>query len=295
MKYARYTIAFLILVLAACNNEEDQADAFGNFEAIEVMVSAESGGQIRTFLPVEGDLLKQDQVSVSIDTTQLYLQKLALESGFSSLNSRLHTLDAQLFASQVQLDNLSREQNRIEKLLEGGAATPKQRDDIMGQVQLLEAQMAATESQKQAVFAERKTLEVKIRQVEDQLEKCTVRNPIDGTLLSKYREMGEMAVPGQPLYKMARLDELILRAYVTGRQLSTVKTGEEVKVRFDTAEGLGELRGIISWVSPSAEFTPKIIQTREERVNLVYAIKVIVPNDGRLKIGMPGEVFFLEK
>lgn len=295
MKYARYTIAFLILVLAACNNEEDQADAFGNFEAIEVMVSAESGGQIRTFLPVEGDLLKQDQVSVSIDTTQLYLQKLALESGFSSLNSRLHTLDAQLFASQVQLDNLSREQNRIEKLLEGGAATPKQRDDIMGQVQLLEAQMAATESQKQAVFAERKTLEAKIRQVEDQLEKCTVRNPIDGTLLSKYREMGEMAVPGQPLYKMARLDELILRAYVTGRQLSTVKTGEEVKVRFDTAEGLGELRGIISWVSPTAEFTPKIIQTREERVNLVYAIKVIVPNDGRLKIGMPGEVFFLEK
>ena len=195
----------------------------------------------------------------------------------------------------MQLDNLSREQNRIEKLLEGGAATPKQRDDIMGQVQLLEAQMAATESQKQAVFAERKTLEAKIRQVEDQLEKCTVRNPIDGTLLSKYREMGEMAVPGQPLYKMARLDELILRAYVTGRQLSTVKTGEEVKVRFDTAEGLGELRGIISWVSPTAEFTPKIIQTREERVNLVYAIKVIVPNDGRLKIGMPGEVFFLEK
>ena len=132
-------------------------------------------------------------------------------------------------------------------------------------------------------------------QVEDQLNKCTVRNPMDGTLLSKYREKGEMAAPGQPLYKMARLDELILRAYVTGSQLSSVKTGEEVKVRYDKADGLGELDGVVSWISPSAEFTPKIIQTREERVNLVYAIKVIVPNDGSLKIGMPGEVFFIEK
>lgn len=294
MKHAKYVLAIFILVLGACKNEDDQADAYGNFEAIEVIVSAQSGGQIRTFLPVEGELLKQDEVSVRIDSTQLYLQKLGLESGFSSLNSRLRTLDAQLFASQVQLDNLTREQHRIEKLFEGGAATSRQRDDINGQVSLLEAQMKATESQKQAVFAEKKTLELQIRQVEDQLDKCTVRNPIDGTLLSKYREQGEMAVPGQALYKMARLDELILRAYVTGRQLSSLKTGEEVKVRYDTADQLGELRGVISWISPSAEFTPKIIQTREERVNLVYAIKVIVPNDGSLKIGMPGEVFFLE-
>lgn len=284
-----------MLVLGACRQQEEQADAYGNFEAIEVMVSAESSGQIRTFIPEEGDLLERDQVAVSMDTTQLYLKKLALESSFSSLNSRIHTLDAQLFVSEVQLDNLVREQNRIRNLVEGGAATSKQLDDITGQIRLLEAQMAATESQKQAVYAERQTLQVQIMQVEDQLDKCTVRNPIDGTLLSKYREMGEMAVPGQPLYKMARLDELVLRAYVTGNQLSSVKTGEEVKVRYDAADGWGELRGTVSWISPSAEFTPKIIQTREERVNLVYAIKVIVPNDGSLKIGMPGEVFFLAK
>jgi HlyD family secretion protein len=293
MKYAIYSLAFFILVLEACSNEDDQADAYGNFEAVEVIVSAESSGQILAFMPVEGDLLKKDQVSVCIDTTQLYLKKLGLESGFSSLNSRIHTLDAQLYVSQVQLDNLIREQNRIRKLVEGGAATSKQMDDINGQVSLLEAQMAATESQKQAFFAERETLEVQISQVQDQLDKCTVRNPIDGTLLIKYKEKGELAVPGQPLYKMAPLDELILRAYVTGRQLSSVKTGEEVKVRYDTAEGLGELSGVVSWISSSAEFTPKIIQTREERVNLVYAIKVIVPNDGSLKIGMPGEVVFL--
>jgi HlyD family secretion protein len=294
MKYVKFLLPFLFIILGACRQQEEQADAFGNFEAIEVIVSAESGGQILTFLPVEGDLLKKGQVSVSIDSTQLYLKKLALESGFSSLNSRLHTLDAQLHASRVQLNNLEREQKRLTKLVEGGAATSKQLDDINGQHSLLEAQMAATESQKQAVFAERKTLEVQIRQVEDQLNKCTVRNPIDGTLLSKYREEGEMAAPGQPLYKMARLDELILRAYVTGSQLASVKIGEKVKVRYDTADGLGELSGLISWISSSAEFTPKIIQTREERVNLVYAIKVIVPNDGSLKIGMPGEVFFTE-
>jgi HlyD family secretion protein len=258
------------------------------------MVSSESSGRILSFEAMEGDLLTKDQVSVRIDTTQLYLKKLGLESGRASLSSRIRTLDAQLHASRVQLDNLVREQKRIEKLVEGGAATSKQQDDINGQVSLLEAQIAATASQKEAVFAERKTLEVQIRQVEDQLNKCAVRNPIDGTLLSKYREKGEMAAPGHVLYKMARLDVLILRAYLTGSQLSSVKIGDQVKVRYDLADGMGELDGAVSWISPSAEFTPKIIQTREERVNLVYAFKVIVPNEGSLKIGMPGEVYFQE-
>ena len=292
MKYYKHVLPFLILILGACGPQEDGADAYGNFEAIEVMVSAETSGQITAFDPVEGDLLEQGRVSVRVDTTQLHLQKLGLESGFSSLGSRIRTLDAQLHASQVQLDNLMREQKRIEKLFEGGAATSKQQDDIQGQIRLLEAQMAATASQKEAVYAERKTLEVQISQVEDKLRKCAVRNPIDGTLLTKYKEMGEMAVPGQPLYKMARMDELILRAYLSGNQLSSVKLGGRVRVSYDKTDGRGELEGLISWISPSAEFTPKIIQTREERVNLVYAIKVRVSNDGSLKIGMPGEVHF---
>jgi HlyD family secretion protein len=293
MKIITFVLSCLLIFLGACKQKDELADAYGNFEAIEIIVSAESSGRILSFPSMEGDLLTKEQVSVHIDTTQLYLQKLGLESGFASLSSRILTLDAQLEASRVQMQNLEREQKRLENLVAGGAATSKQLDDISGQVSLLEAQMAATASQKQAVFAERKTLEVQIRQLDDQLGKCAVRNPIDGTLLSKYREAGEMAAPGQPLFKMARMDELILRAYVTGKQLSSVKLGEELRVRFDSSEGLRELTGVVSWISPMAEFTPKIIQTREERVNLVYAIKVVVPNDGSLKIGMPGEVVFL--
>lgn len=292
MKYTRYLVPFLLLILVACKQQEDNSDAYGNFEAIEVIVSAESSGKIISFSPLEGDNLKQDQVAVRIDTTQLYLKKLGLESGFSSLSSRIRTLDAQLHASRVQLDNLEREQARLEKLVEGGAATSKQLDDMNGQVALLEAQMAATASQKEAVFAERRSLEVQISQVADQLIKCSVRNPMDGTLLVKYKEQGEMAVPGQPLYKMANMDELILRAYVSGNQLSSIKTGGSVSVKIDGEEDYQQITGVVSWISPRAEFTPKIIQTREERVNLVYAIKVVVPNDGSLKIGMPGEVIF---
>lgn len=292
MNYMKYLLPVLLLTLVACKQQADSSDAYGNFEAIEVIVSAESSGRILSFLPVEGATLQSGQVSVNIDTSQLYLQKLRLESGFSSLGSRIHTLDAQLHASRVQLDNLERERKRLEKLVEGGAATSKQLDDINGQVSLLEAQMAATASQKDAVFAERRTLEVQISQVEDQLVKCAIQNPIDGILLTKYKEKGEMAAPGQPLFKMANMDELILRAYVSGDQLTSVKLGEAVRVKFDQSGSLGELTGTVSWISARAEFTPKIIQTREERVNLVYAIKVVVPNDGSLKIGMPGEVTF---
>ena len=292
MNYANYIIPMLLLTLMACKQQADSADAYGNFEAIEVIVSAESSGRIISFLPVEGAALQIGQVAVNIDTTQLYLQKLSLESGFASLGSRVHTLDAQLRSSEVQMDNLIREKKRIDKLVEGGAATSKQQDDINGQVSLLEAQMAAIASQKDAVFAERLTLNAQIEQVENQINKCAVSNPINGILLSKYKEQGEMAAPGQPLFKMANMEELILRAYVSGDQLSLIKTGGSVTVSFDKEQDLQQTSGVVSWISPRAEFTPKIIQTREERVNLVYAIKVVVPNDGSLKIGMPGEVKF---
>ncbi len=292
MKYTRYCFLFLLLPFVACNQQVDTADAFGNFEAVEVMVSAESSGRIISFLPQEGAELQKDQVTVSIDTTQLYLQKVRLESGKLTLSSRISTLEAQVRASRVQLDNLEREKTRIDKLFEGGAATSKQKDDINGQVALLKAQIAATLSQESSIHAEQLTLQVQIRQVDDQIVKSAVRNPMDGILLTKYKEQGEMATPGQPLYKMANMHTLILRAYVSGNQLSSVKTGESVRVRFDGAEGFEETSGLVSWVSPRAEFTPKIIQTKEERVNLVYAIKVVVANDGRLKIGMPGEIIF---
>jgi len=275
-----------------CNSNEEQADAYGNFEAIEVMVSAESQGRIVEFNPMEGETLQKGDVTVVVDTTQLILKKKQLQSGLVSLKSRINTLDAQVRASKVQLENLNREKNRIDQLFEGGAATSKQKDDIHGQIALLDAQILATESQKSSIYAERNTLNVQIEQVEDQIRKCAVRNPFKGTLLTKYREEGEITIPGQSLYKIANMDELYLRAYVSGEQLSLIKTGQSVKVKFDAPAGREEIEGEVNWISPQAEFTPKIIQTKEERINLVYAIKVLGTNDGRLKIGMPGEVYF---
>jgi HlyD family secretion protein len=239
MKSSRLLPALLILFLIACDTKDELADAYGNFEAIEVMVSAESQGKIMAFEPEEGAALAKDQVTVVIDTAQLYLQKIQLESAQSALLTRIQTLDAQIRASQVQMNNLERERKRIDKLAEGGAATAKQQDDIQGQIALLEAQIQATGSQKSSVYAERRTLEVQIQQVDDRIAKCAVRNPVAGILLTKYKEAGEVTAPGQPLYKVANLDELILRAYVSGMQLSSVAIGQEVRVRFDGPRGRG--------------------------------------------------------
>lgn len=292
MKQVRYLVPVLFLSFSACDNNAEKADAYGNFEAIEVMVSAESSGRIIEFVSSEGEKLTVDQPVVIIDTTQLYLKKSQLESGEISIASRINTLEKQVLASRVQLANLEREKERIDRLYEGGAATSKQQDDVNGQIDLMMAQIKVTESQKSSLVAERSTLEIQVRQVEDQIRKCTVRSPLQGIMLTKFREKGEVVAPGQALFKMAHMEELILRAYVTGNQLSKVKAGAKVRVRFDVSEGLEEIEGSVRWISPQAEFTPKIIQTKEERVSLVYAIKVAVPNDGRLKIGMPGELYF---
>jgi len=292
MKRIHSYILLLFIPFLSCKSEKEEVDAYGNFEAIEVMVSAETSGLILEFPFQEGDWLKEGQLVASVDTIQLVLQREQLQSGKVSLGARIKTLDAQVQASKVQLKNLEREKERIHKLVEGGAATSKQQDDIEGQIELLMAQMVATESQKSSVYAERSTLDIQIRQVEDRIRKCSLRSPADGIILTKYKEKGELASPGQPLCKMANMDELILRAYISGRQLSLVKPGASVEVQFDAPEGMAKTSGIVSWISPSAEFTPKIIQTKEERVNLVYAIKVLVPNDGSLKIGMPGEIIF---
>ena len=292
MKYTRYLLPAIFISFLGCNNNEGQADAYGNFEAIEVIVSAEAQGRIMAFAPREGEALQQGSVIVIVDSTQLHLKKQQLQSGSVSLRSKISTLDAQVKASGVQLENMKREKRRIDKLFAGGAATSKQQDDINGQIALLEAQIVAAESQKASVFAERNTLNIQIQQVEDQIWKCAVRSPMNGIILAKYKEEGEIVAPGQSLCKMANMDHLILRAYVSGKQLSEIETGQSVKVRFDVPGGMEETTGVVNWISSQAEFTPKIIQTKEERVNLVYALKVEVPNDGKLKIGMPGELLF---
>lgn len=292
MKPNTLYILLVCIPLLSCNREAEVVDAYGNFEAVEVMLSTETGGLIMEFPLQEGDRVEKGMAVAEIDTSQLVLKRQQFQSGKASLEASIKILDARVNSSQVQLENLEREKKRIDNMFEGGAATQKQKDDIDGQLELVRSQIAATESQKFSVYAERKTLDIQISQVDDQIRRSRVKSPIDAIILTKYKEEGELASPGQALCKIANMDELILRAYLSGKQLSSVKTGQSVKVLFDVEEGLEELIGVVSWISSRAEFTPKIIQTREERVNLVYAIKVKVPNNGALKIGMPGELIF---
>jgi HlyD family secretion protein len=223
---------------------------------------------------------------------QIYLKKLQLESGKQTINTRFQTLDNQINSISIQIQNAEREYKRISSLLNDGAATGKQKDDIEGSLHLLKAQRKALESQKATLYAEKKGINVQIAQLEDQVKKSRIINPIEGIVLQQYKRQGEIVGPGQAIYKVANMDQLILRAYVSGYQLSELSLGAKLKVRIDAGDEIKELSGEVRWIASEAEFTPKIIQTREERVNLVYAVKVAVENDGSLKIGMPGEIKF---
>ncbi len=290
MKRLTFPFMLCVMLVSSCNNDQDQSDAFGNFEAVDVMVAAEAQGKLIAFTPMEGQEINEGEIVGVIDTTQLFLKKQQLLAAITTLQTKVKTLDAQVKANVVQMENLEREYNRLLNLLEDGAATSKQKDDMDGNIKVLKAQIAALETQKATISAERNTLKIQIAQVNDQIKRSQVKNPISGVVLQKYKEQGEIVGAGQNLYKIADLDKLILRVYVSGDQLSTVKIGEEVTVRIDGTEGIEELPGLVTWVSSQAEFTPKIIQTKEERINLVYAVKVVVENDGMLKIGMPGEI-----
>lgn len=292
MKRFTILLAITALVLSSCKSDEDSSDAYGNFEAVDVMVAAESQGKLIAFVVEEGQKIQEGELVGTIDTIQLHLKKQQLLATIKTVNTRMRTIDAQINSGRVQLDILGRELNRIKNLLKDGAATAKQKDDIVGKMELNEAQILAMETKKPTITAERAALKVQIAQLNDHISRASITNPINGVVLQKYKEAGEIVGPGQNLYKIADLSELILRAYVSGDQLSRVEIGKEMIVRIDAENGIEELRGAVTWVSSEAEFTPKIIQTKEERVNLVYAIKVLVNNDGRLKIGMPAELKF---
>lgn len=290
MKRTATFILVTTALLTACNVDQNGSDAFGNFESIPVMVSAENPGKIVTLTCNEGDLLKRNEVVGDIDSMQLHLKKIQLVTSLELINAKAYALDAQIRSQRVQMQNLEREFNRLLELLRDGAATEKQKDDLEGNMNYLEAQIAGLEAQRKTFAAERSSLQVQIDQAVDLISRSVIRNPIDGVVLQKYKQEGEIVAPGQAIYKVAAIDKLNLRAYISGNQLSQVKIGQQVTVRFDGEKGIEELPGKVIWVASQAEFTPRIIQTREERVNLVYPIKVEVANDGRLKIGMPGEV-----
>jgi HlyD family secretion protein len=300
--------------MASCNGNKVNYDASGNFEADEVMVSAQQNGQLLSFTVQEGDRLTEGAVVGQIDMTVQQLQKEQTEAAIASLSRKtssaseqVNVAKKQLAAQQTQLDNLFRERERSQNLVKADAAPRKQLDDINSQFDQLQKQMAVTReqinlyqsntaTQNRSILSEKAPLEKAAQQWQAQINKGQVVNPITGIVLTRYALKGEMAVLGKPLYKIANTDTLFLRAYITGAQLPLIKTGQQVQVRIDQGEKkYNTYTGTIVWISDKSEFTPKTIQTKDERANLVYAIKVSVKNDGYLKIGMYGEVFFNEQ
>lgn len=281
----------ITLTLFSCNKEDNDADAYGNFEATEVTISAESNGKIEFLNLDEGMLLEKETVIGQIDTIQLYLNKEQLIASKKTIYSKSANVLSQRNVIQEQLKTAKIEQNRITTMFNENAATQRQVDEIYGKIKVLQQQINSVETQNAPILNEVKSIEVQIKKINDQLKKSKIVNPIKGTVLTKYAEPNEITSFGKPLYKIADLSEMTLRVYFSETQLSSIKVGQEVSVLIDENEGTKSYKGKISWISSAAEFTPKIIQTKEERVNLVYAVKVIVTNDGSLKIGMPAEVW----
>ncbi len=288
-----HTILFIILLatLLSCNGTGEKADGYGNFEATETTISAEANGKLLFFDVEEGNVLEENKVVGVIDTIQLSLKRDQLSASKNTIFSKSRNVLSQREVLKQQLQVAQIDLNRIENLIKENAATQKQLDDINGQMDILKQQMTSVETQNAPIINEVKSIEVQIRQIEDQIEKSILKNPIKGTVLVKYAEPSEVTAFGKPLYKIADLDEMELRVYISETQLANIKVGQEVTVKIDDVNGMKSYKGTVSWISNSAEFTPKIIQTKEERVNLVYAVKVRVKNDGSLKIGMPAEMW----
>ena len=299
MKNRLINIAFILssLLVLACSNGNGDFDATGTFESEEIIVSSEAMGKLVMFQVEEGMQLKQNQIVGVVDTTQLHLKKKQLLSSINAVLSKQPDVNTQLAALKEQIKTAEVEKKRIENLVRLDAATTKQLDDVNSQLEVLNKQYIATKSSltitKQGLQSETLPLIAQVEQIEDQIKKSIIKNPIDGTVLTRYAKPDEITSNGKALYKIANLSDMTLRAYVDGDQLGQIKLGQKVKVFVDKGEGnQKEMSGEIYWVSSKAEFTPKTIQTKDERANLVYAIKVNVINDGYLKIGMYGEVKF---
>ncbi|QHV97145.1 HlyD family secretion protein [Spirosoma endbachense] len=309
MKLLTILIITTAIGLASCQNNEPDYDASGNFEADEIIVSSQQNGQILTFSPNEGDVLKAGQTVGQIDVTSAKLQKEQVQASMQALRERTTSVrpqveltQRQLAVQEAQLKQLVHERTRTENLIKADAATQKQLDDLNAQIDQLQKQLDVTRqqirvaetnnaSQNRGVLSEQGSLAKAAEQYEVQVQKGQIVNPVKGTVLTKYAFAGEMATLGKPLYRIANTDTLNLRAYITGTQLPQVKVDQSVTVRIDNGEkGFKEYPGTISWISTKSEFTPKTIQTKDERANLVYATKIRVKNDGYLKIGMYGEV-----
>jgi HlyD family secretion protein len=287
----------LSLILTSCGKSNEGEDASGTFEATEVIVSSEASGKILSFDIEEGQELTANQLLGAIDSTQLFLRKQQILSSKKSIQSRRPDVKKQIAVLEQQISTARTERKRVENLLKANASTQKQLDDINAQISVLEKQLDAQkttlETANEGITEDTEGINIQVQQVSDQLKKCKITSPIAGTVLIKYAEMGEVAAPGKALFKIANTNNMILRAYITADQLTKIKVGQKVKIKTDFGKDESkEYSGTLGWISNKAEFTPKTIQTRDERANLVYAVKINVINDGFLKIGMYGTVQF---
>lgn len=298
MKTLRYTfIGIALLLLVSCHNKSLEFDASGIFEATEVIVSAKGNGELKRFEVEEGQEVEAALPVGLIDTTQLYLKKMQLKAMMSGITHRKTDVSIQVAAIQQQIETQKKEQQRFANLVKMDAGNRKQLDDIEAQIHVLKKQLAAQfesiNNSNNSLNDEYLSLQMQIAQLDDQIDNSQISSPIRGTVLAKYAEPGEFTAQGRPLFKVADISSMYLRAYVTASQLTTLKIGQSVSVYADSGEsGKKEYAGRVTWISDKAEFTPKTIQTRDERANLVYAVKIAVANDGFIKKGMYGEVQF---
>lgn len=284
-------LILLSVVLFSCSNTDEKSDAFGNFEADPVIVSSESSGKILQLNVDKGQKIDKDFISAVTDTVQVHLKLQQLEAQKAAVVAKRQSIQSQIDVFEEQIKTLKVNEERVAKMVKDQAATQKQLDDINGQISVIQKQIESIKTQFVSVNKELEVLDTQKETTEDLLNRCTVKSPVSGTILETYVEQGELATPGKPLFKIANLDVLTLKVYVSGVQLPNVKIGQQVNVLIDKSASENQtLSGQVTWISSEAEFTPKIIQTKEERVKLVYAVKVAVKNDGTLKIGMPGEV-----
>jgi len=295
-KQTQILLALIIgLTMISCNNQKDASDAFGNFEADDQLIASEIAGKLLNCNFEEGITLSKGAEIAVVDTLPLKLQVSQLNSQLTTIQARRQSVQAQMAVVEQQKKNLEVDKTRLLNMMKDGAATQKQIDDVTGNLQLLDKQRSSTQSQELILSGESEVINTQLAQLQDKLNRCKITTPITGLVLERYKKAGELVGTGQSLCRIADVTTLNLRVYISGVQLPHLKIGQKVKVLIDdTATKNRSLEGTVSWISSEAEFTPKIIQTKVERVKLVYAVKVRVPNDGSLKIGMPGEIKFID-
>lgn len=292
---------FILIILAtgllsSCSNNGNQADAYGNFESTDQLVTVEIPGKLLFLNLQEGQTINKGDTIALVDTTQIHLKKLQLKASIQAIRGKLQDVGPQISLLEKQVQVLEKEKKRVVSLLAKEAATQKQLDDLQGKIDVFNQQIQTTIDQNKianrAILSQIPPLKTQLLQLEDQISRCFVINPTDGTVLLKFVEPGEIVNQARPLYKVANLSSMELRAYISGEQLDNITIGQKVDVEIDKDDDTNQrMEGEVSWISDRAEFTPKTIQTKEERVNLVYAFKVRVNNEaGKFKIGMPGEV-----